>query len=279
MSTSSSSAGARGPKAKKRFGQHFLSDPNILRRIVDAAELSPGDTVLEVGPGRGALTAEIARRGHRVVAVEIDRDLIAGLRERFAGDAHVAIVEADVLARSPEELLRQGGAAPPYAVIANLPYNIAAAVLRHLLEADEPPRRIVAMVQREVAEAIVAKPGDMSLLSVSVQVYGDARVVLRVPPGAFSPPPRVQSAVVRIDVAPSPRVSVPREQFFSIVKAGFGNTRKQLRNSLAIGLGVAPGEAETVLLRAGIDPSRRAQTLSVEEWERVTQSWMERTAS
>ncbi|HXK34370.1 MAG TPA: 16S rRNA (adenine(1518)-N(6)/adenine(1519)-N(6))-dimethyltransferase RsmA [Dehalococcoidia bacterium] len=277
MSTSSSSS--RGRRAKKRFGQHFLFDANILRRIVDAAELLPGETVLEVGPGRGALTAEIARRGHRVVAVEIDRDLTGELRARFAGEPNVAIVEGDVLAFAPEDLLRQGGAAPPYAVVANLPYNIAAAVLRRLLEAGVPPRRIVAMVQREVAEAIVAGPGGMSLLSVAVQAYGEARIVLRVPPGAFSPPPKVQSAVVRIDVAPAARVSVPLDRFFSIVRAGFGNTRKQLRNSLAIGLAIPPAAAEEMLKRAGIDPARRAQTLTVEEWERVTRASMEQSAS
>lgn len=277
MSTSSSSS--HGSRAKKRFGQHFLSDANILRRIVDAAELLPGETVLEIGPGRGALTAEIARRGHRVVAVEIDRDLTGGLGARFAGEPNVAIVEGDVLAFAPEDLLRRGGAAPPYAVVANLPYNIAAAVLRRLLEAEVPPRRMVAMVQREVADAIVARPGDMSLLSVAVQAYGEARIVLRVPPGAFAPPPKVQSAVVRIDVASVARVSVPLDRFFSIVRAGFGNTRKQLRNSLAIGLAIPPAAAEEMLERAGIDPTRRAQTLTVEEWERVTRASMEQTAS
>ena len=217
-STSSRRRAAGALRPKKRFGQHFLSDVNILRRIVDAAEIAPSDAVLEVGPGLGALTAVLAERAQRVVAVEVDRDLVAVLRERFAGTPHVAIVEADVLEHSPSELLQTGGADAPYVVVANLPYNIAAPVLRRFLESDVRPSRLVVMVQLEVAEAIVAKPKAMSLMSVATQVYGDTQMVMKVAPGAFAPPPKVQSAVVRIDVLPSPRVDVPLDAFFRIVR-------------------------------------------------------------
>ena len=330
-------------RAKKRFGQHFLSDINILTRIVDAAEIAPGETVFEVGPGLGALTAVLAERARRVVAVEVDRDLIAGLRERFAGAMNVTIVEGDVLERSPGELLftaetqrtpredeegftaetqrtrseaeegfttestegtedlvgairervredagLEAGRAPhprplsttwrgealPYVVVANLPYNIAAPVLRRFLEGDVRPRRLVVMVQLEVAEAIVAKPGRMSLLSVATQVYGDARMVMKVAPGAFSPPPKVESAVVRIDVAAAPKVDVPIDAFFRIARAGFGNPRKQLRNSLSFGLHVKQEVIDQMMARAGIDATLRPQVLSLDDWASITRAWV-----
>lgn len=276
-STSRSSArGASGPRAKKRFGQHFLTDTNILRRIVDAAELRPGETVIEVGPGRGALTAALAERGARVVAVEVDRDLIAGLRERFAGRAEITIVEGDILEVDVRTLI---GTRAAYAVVANLPYNIAAAVIRRFLEAATPPRALVVMVQREVADVIVARPGEMSLLSLAVQVYGRARIVMRVPPGAFSPPPKVESAVVRIDVEPVRHLRSRPTDLFAVARAGFAQPRKQLRNSLAAGLALAPEGAERLLRAADIDPARRPQTLSVGDWDRLAAAWRARSAA
>jgi len=275
-STSSRNRAGGPPRAKKRFGQHFLSDLNILRRIVDAAELQPGESVLEVGPGLGALTEVLAERAARIVAVEVDRDLIAALRDRFRGAPQVGIVECDVLARSPGELLEAGGAAAPYVVVANLPYNIAAPVLRRFLEGDVPPRRLVVMVQLEVAEAIAAKPGAMSLLSVATQVYGDTSLVMKVAPGAFSPPPKVQSAVVRIDVLPRPRVDVPLDEFFRVVRAGFGNPRKQLRNSLSFGLHVKQDVIDIVMRDAGVDATLRPQVLSIDDWAAITRAWMAR---
>jgi 16S rRNA (adenine1518-N6/adenine1519-N6)-dimethyltransferase len=272
---SSRSAGPR-PRAKKRFGQHFLSDVNILRRIVDAAEIARDDAALEVGPGLGSLTAVLAERAKRVVAVEIDRDLIDALVQRFSGTASVTIVEADVLDHAPGELLERGAASPPFVVVANLPYNVASAVLRHFLEGDVRSRRIVAMVQLEVGEAIVARPGNMSLLSVATQVYGEANMVMRVAPGAFNPPPAVESAVVRVDVASEPRVDVPLDAFFRIVRAGFGNPRKQLRNSLSFGLHVKQSVVDEVLAAADIDVTLRPQMLALEQWASVTRAWIER---
>jgi len=253
-----------------------LSDGNVLRRIVDAAEIERDEATLEVGPGLGSLTAVLAERTARVVAVEIDRDLIAALLQRFSDTPNVTIIEADVLEHAAGELLELASASAPYVVVANLPYNIAAAVLRHFLEGDVQPRRIVAMLQLEVAEAIVARPGEMSLLSVATQVYGETRMVMRVAPGAFNPPPAVESAVVRIDVAAEPRVDAPLDAFFRIVRAGFGNPRKQLRNSLSFGLHVKQSVVDEVLAVAGIDATLRPQVLALEDWASITRSWIER---
>ena len=272
----STSSNKHRSRAKKRFGQHFLSDTNILSRIVDAAELREGEHALEIGPGLGALTAILAERTERVIAVEVDRDLVPVLRERFAGTPHVAIVEADVLERSPGELLDAGGSRAPYVVVANLPYNIAAPVLRHFLEGDVRPRALVVMVQLEVAEAIVARPGEMSLLSIATQVYGETSMVMKVAPGSFSPPPKVQSAVVRIDVADRPRVDVPIETFFKVVRAGFGNPRKQLRNSLSFGLYAKQSVIDDVMRDAGVDATLRPQVLSLDDWAAITRAWIAR---
>lgn len=232
--------------------------------------------MLEIGPGRGALTAVLADRVGSVVAVEVDRDLTEVLRERFVACDAVSIIEADALERTPGELLAQGGAAPPYVVVANLPYNIAAPVLRRLLEAQTPPLRLVVMVQLEVGEAIVAKPGRMSLLSVATQVYADPHMVMKLAPGAFTPPPKVQSAVVRLDVLSRPRVDVPIDGFFQIVRAGFGNPRKQLRNSLSFGLHVKQEVVDETMERAGVDVTLRPQMLSIEDWASITRAWLAR---
>jgi 16S rRNA (adenine1518-N6/adenine1519-N6)-dimethyltransferase len=253
-----------------------LSDTNILNRIVDAAEISGRECVLEVGPGRGALTAILASRAPRVVAVEVDRDLVADLRERFAATPHVVIIERDVLDAEPGELLAAGDGTEPYVVVANLPYNIAAPTIRRFLEGDVRPLRIVVMVQLEMAEAIVAQPGRMSLMSVATQVYGTTSMVMRIAPGAFTPPPKVQSAVVRIDVSRTPRVDVPIEMFFRVVRAGFANPRKQLRNSLSLGLHVKQEVIDAVTEQAGVDMTLRPQVLSIEDWASVTRAWIAR---
>ncbi|HXF50841.1 MAG TPA: 16S rRNA (adenine(1518)-N(6)/adenine(1519)-N(6))-dimethyltransferase RsmA [Dehalococcoidia bacterium] len=266
------------PRPRKRLGQHFLTDRNILRRIVDATGIGADSTVLEVGAGRGDLTAELARRAGIVVAVELDDALVELLRRRFEG-SNVRVVHADVLARSPAELLSAGGAAPPYVVVGNLPFNIASAVIRHFLEGDVRPERLVVTVQREVAENMTAGPGAMTLLSVAVQAYGRPRRLFTIPPGAFHPRPKVYSTVVRIDVDPEPRVGLPRDymtEFFHVARAGFAAPRKRVRNSLALGLGVSPAEAEALLRTAGVDPSRRPGDLALEEWAALTRAWLER---
>ena len=254
-----------GLAPRKRFGQNFLVDLNVLADIVAAAELRPDDTVVEVGPGLGILTRELAQRARRVIAVEVDRDLASILKRALASLSNVEIVNADILEFDPLKALN--GA--PYKVVANLPYYITSPTLRHFLEARHKPKLLVVMVQREVAERIVAAPGSMSLLSVSVQFYGDARLVRLVPAHAFYPQPKVDSAVVRIDVYDRPAVDVDPEKFFRVVHAGFAQPRKQLHNALARGLWLPPGKAIELLREAGIDEKRRAQTLSLDEWGRL----------
>jgi 16S rRNA (adenine1518-N6/adenine1519-N6)-dimethyltransferase len=239
----------------------------MLAGIAEAAVLAAGETVVEVGAGLGSLTAELAQRASKVVAVEIDEELCSYLRRRLRRFPNVHIVCADILALTPEELLQEGAAHPPYAVVGNLPYYITAPVLRHFLETPTPPRRLMVMVQREVAESIVAGPGRMSLLGLSVQFYGAPRMLFSVPPSAFYPPPRVHSAVLAIDVRESPAVAVDdASAFFSVARAGFAAPRKQLRNSLALGLGLPPETAEALLRKAGLDPRQRAQELALDDW-------------
>jgi 16S rRNA (adenine1518-N6/adenine1519-N6)-dimethyltransferase len=261
-------------RPRKRLGQHFLTDRRILQRILTAAHLSPGDTVIEVGAGRGVLTQGLAEAAGRVIAVEIDEALCEQIRLRLAPHPNVTIVCGDILALPPEELLARASAAAPYVVVANLPYYIASAVLRRFLEALTPPQRLIIMVQAEVAESMAAQPGRMSLLSVATQFYAQPRILFYVPPRAFRPPPKVRSAVVRLDVRPQPAVAVDdREAFFRLARAGFAARRKQLRNVLALGLGLEPPAAEALLAAAAIDPQRRAQTLTIEEWARLYEAW------
>ena len=264
-----------GLTPRKGLGQNFLVDRGALARIVAAADLSPEDTVLEVGPGVGHLTRLLSEAAGRVIAIELDPNLTNLLRRELADRPNVEIIEGDILALDPAALTDARTTGRPYKVVANLPYYITSAALRHLLEAQPPPTLLVVTVQREVAERITASPGDMSLLAVSVQFYGRPRRVARIPAGAFFPPPKVDSAIVRIDVYPPeerPVQVADTQRFFDVVRAGFGQKRKQLRNSLAAGLHLPPEQVEAALARAGIDPHRRAETLSLEEWEALYQA-------
>jgi 16S rRNA (adenine1518-N6/adenine1519-N6)-dimethyltransferase len=251
-----------GLRAQKGFGQNFLTDPFVLDAIVEAADLGSDDHVLEVGPGLGVLTRALAERARRVVAVEIDRGMVTALGELLADCPNVEIVEGDALRLDPASLI----GADPYKVIANLPYYITSPLLRHFFEAAVPPTKLVVMVQREVAERIVADPGELSLLAVSVQYYGRPSVVGRIPASAFFPAPKVDSAILRVDVREHPAVDVPAEQFFKVVTAGFKMPRKQLHNALPQKLWMPPGAAEEALRAVGVDPMRRAQTLTLDEW-------------
>lgn len=260
-------------RPRKGLGQHFLADPNILRKIVEAADLSPKEVVLEIGPGLGTLTRWLAEAVDRVVAVELDERMIGVLREEMAHLPNLELVQGDILQLDPVALIDDPTSSdlgsPPldYTVVANLPYYITSAAIRHLLEAEPPPNRLVLTVQLEVARRIVAEPGDMSLLAVSVQFYGRPRIVAKIPAGAFTPPPKVDSALVRIDTCGVPQVDVPDvEVFFRVARAGFAQKRKQLKNALGAGLGLPPDEVADVMARTGIEPQRRAQTLSLVEW-------------
>lgn len=261
-----------GLSPKKGLGQNFLADAHHLQKIVDAAGLTPADTVLEIGPGPGTLTRLLAETAGQVIAVELDAAMVHLLRTETSYLPNLTVVQADILQTRVQELLPD--AARPYKVVANLPYYITSAAIRHLLESDPRPQRVVVTIQKEVAQRIVAQPGQMSLLAVSVQFYGAPVLVHQIPAGAFFPPPKVDSAVVRIDVFPQPAVSTATpEAFFRVVKAGFSQKRKQLKNTLAAGLQLPGTEVTSALHAAGIEPSRRAQTLSLAEWGRLADAF------
>ena len=265
-----------GLSPKQSLGQNFLSDEGLLARIVAAADLSPDDEALEVGPGLGALTRPLARVARRVVAVELDGRLLPVLESELAGLENVELVHGDVLELDPTDWF-----AAPFVVVANVPYYITGAILRHLLSGRPRPRRLVMTVQREVADRLTARPPEMSLLAVSVQYYGRVRLVSTVKAGAFWPRPGVDSAVVRIDVDER-HLGGAGEQggqgagetaeaaFFRLVRAGFSEKRKQLKNNLR-GLGLGDEAIAAALAAAGIDGRRRAETLTIEEWERLSQ--------
>ncbi|MCL7451974.1 MAG: 16S rRNA (adenine(1518)-N(6)/adenine(1519)-N(6))-dimethyltransferase RsmA [Anaerolineae bacterium] len=262
---------AHGLHPRKRLGQNFLLDPVALGRIVDAAELSPEDLVLEVGAGVGNLTRLLAAEAGTVLALELDDRLVEILREQVAGFPNVKVVHGDVL-----DMPDLGLGKLRYKVVGNLPYYITSAVLRTFLERHPRPTLLVVTVQREVAERIVAEPGDMSLLAVSVQFYGRPRIWARIPAGAFYPAPDVDSAIVRVEVEEQPQVqldeAVGEAGFFRVVRAGFSQKRKTLRNSLSGGLGLDPAVVERGLGDAGVDPRRRAETLSLQEWAAVART-------
>ncbi len=269
-------------RPQKSLGQNFLVDEAALRRVVDAARIQNGQQVLEIGPGLGSLTCLLAGQARRVVCVELDNKLLAPLAEVLQPFSNVQIIHGDILRLDPSALMSGSGGAgqPDYLVVANIPYYITSALMRHLLEARFPPHNLVLTVQREVAERICALPGDMSLLALSVQVYGSPQIVARIPAGAFYPPPKVNSAVIRVELFPKP--VIPEAQlraFFRLAKAGFSQKRKTLRNALSGGMRWSTAQAGELLGAAGIDPMRRAETLSLDEWNRLVETTSLFTAS
>ena len=265
--------GGLGLQPRKGLGQHFLVSQSVLERIVDAADTRPGDTVVEVGPGLGALTEVLARRAGRVLALELDTALCQALQKHFADRPHVQVVHADALKVNLDTVVPAG---QPYKFVANLPYYAATAIIRRFLEAAHKPTVVVATVQREVAQGMAAPEGKRGLLGVATQFFGSPRIVSIVRPGSFHPPPKVTSAVVRIDVHPSPPVEVPSESaFFALVRAGFAAPRKQLRGGLSHALRRPPAEVERALAACAIDPTRRAETLSLEEWAALVRTGSE----
>jgi 16S rRNA (adenine1518-N6/adenine1519-N6)-dimethyltransferase len=253
-------------RPRKRFGQHFLTDPHILARIADAALLEPGDTVIEIGPGRGALTDAVRARAARVIAVEVDRDLAARLRARYAGDAAVSVVEADIL-ETP--LAALGGGTPGgYVLVGNVPYYITTPIIFQALEAPRP-KRAVFLVQREVAERIVAPPGGKTYgsLSVNVQAFARAELLFGVRAGAFQPAPSVESAVVRLTPLQTPLVPPALEASFrAFVQDVFGLRRKQMRRVMRTITGRSVEDVDALLARAGVDPAARPETLESERF-------------
>lgn len=259
-----------GLRPDKRLGQNFLIDPVALQRVVESAELEKDDLVLEVGAGLGSLTRYLAVSTHSVTAVELDAHLFELLREVMSAYPNVSLVQGDILKLDPVELMTRGGhthLTNNYVVAANIPYYITSAVIRHLLEARLQPRRIVLTVQREVAERICAQPGQLSLLALSVQVYGQPQITAQISANSFYPLPEVDSSVVKISLYSEPLIPPEHlKAFFRLVKAGFSQKRKTLRNALAGGMHWQPQQAEEILQNAGIDPQRRAETLSLSEW-------------
>jgi 16S rRNA (adenine1518-N6/adenine1519-N6)-dimethyltransferase len=251
-----------GLQPKQSLGQNFLFDDNILARIVEAAEVGPADSVLEIGAGAGTLTHHLAQAAGRVVAVELDGRLIPLLDSEMAPYENVALVQGDILALAPDEWFGDG----PYKVVANVPYYITGAILRHLLSGRARPELVVMTVQKEVAQRVTAAPGRMSLLAVSVQFYGEPTYVGEIKAGAFWPRPDVDSAILRIDLFTEPRLPLAEEKaFFRLVRAGFAQKRKQLQKNLQ-SLGVPREAIEAALAQVGVDGRRRAETLSLEEW-------------
>jgi len=257
-----------GLTPRKRLGQSFLRDRSFLTHIVDAAELGPEDTVLEIGAGTGILTRALADRAGHVVAVELDDSLYRLLQEEFASVANLELWHANALDVDPCERMPRD-----YKLVGNIPYYVTGPIVRHYLEARCQPRVLVLMVQREVAERMVAPPGRLSLLGVSVQAYADAKIVARVPSGAFFPRPKVESSIVRLTPFSQRLAPGDRDLFFRLVRAGFSTRRKQLVNALSVGLNVSRDRSKGLLRRAGLDETRRAETLSIDDWHSLARAW------
>ncbi len=258
-----------GLRARKNLGQHFLIDEEVLKLILSTAELTGSDIVVEIGPGLGVLTEELCRRAGRVITVELDDKLAENLNKRLSEYYNLIVINRDILKIPPPELFNEAGImlSTGYKVVANLPYYITSPVLRHFLESELKPEMMVVMVQKEVAEEIAAQPGKMSLLSLGIQLYGQPDIVEYVPAKCFYPEPAVDSALVKIVPHKISPVDIPdTDGFFSLVKAGFSSARKQLVNSLSNGLRVPKSNVQELLDDAGISSSRRAETLSLEEW-------------
>ena len=258
-------ASSHGPK--KSLGQHWLKDPEILADIAEAAELTGDDVVLEIGPGLGTLTSRLLARANSVTAVEFDADLARKLPGQFPGKK-LTVVNQDILQFDLNQLPKN------YKVVANVPYYITSKIVEKLMTAENKPSIAVLLVQKEVAERIAAEAGNMSVLSVGVQIFAEAEIDIEVPRQFFTPPPKVDSQVVILRTRNNPLIT-PEDQrdFFRIVKAGFSAKRKKLRSSLSGGLGIDKSAVEELLKNAGISPDARAEDLAIEDWKRLLKEW------
>lgn len=253
------------PAPKKALGQHWLHDQDSLRAMCDAAGLDGNDVVVEIGPGLGTLTQFLVHDAKQVTALEYDHDLAVRLGKRVSAD-NLEVYEADCLTFNYSDIQAD------YKVVANIPYYLTSNLLRVLSEADNPPQVITLLVQKEVAERVAAAPGDMSLLSVSVQLYYEAELAEIVPAALFTPPPKVDSQIITLTRRHQPLFKdLEQKKFFRVVKAGFSQRRKKLRSSLSAGLRISKDEATKLLKVAGIDPNARPQELSLQEWHQIYQ--------
>lgn len=252
-------------KNKKSLGQHWLRDREVLSGIAESAELSISDMVLEIGPGLGTLTGELLKRAGKVIAVELDSDLAKKLPGQFPGK-NLEVINADFLEYDLSSL------PSGYKVVANVPYYITGKIIQKLTTASNKPSVVVLLVQKEVAERLAAKPGDMGVLSVSAQLFADVSLGEIVPAELFTPPPKVDSQVVVMRIRQKTLLDgIDQSLFFRVVKAGFSAKRKKLRSSLSGGLGISKTEAEKRLIMAGIDPNSRAESLAISDWLNLAQ--------
>lgn len=247
----------------KSLGQHWLTDRSMLQQIADSAELNVSDTVLEIGPGLGTLTSILLRKAGSVIAVEYDSDLAAKLPNQFPG-TNLQVINQDILQFDLSQLPKS------YKVVANVPYYITSKIVQKLLSAENPPSIAVLLVQKEVAERIAATPGNMSMLGLSAQVFAEASLGVEVPRQYFTPPPKVDSQAVVLKLRSEPLIPEgDMSAFFRVAKAGFVAKRKKLRSSIAAGLAITKPAAEELLNHAGINPDKRAEDLSIEEWRKL----------
>jgi len=256
-----------GLKAKKRLGQHFLIDNTVLSTVVSSAEITSDDNILEIGPGLGVLTVELAKYAASVIAVELDAQMASQLECRLSSLSNVRIINADILEVTLSQVLEGKSS---YKVVANLPYYITSPILRYFIGAAIKPILLVVMMQKEVAESIVAISGKMTAMAVGVHVFAEPRIVTYVSSHCFYPQPKVDSAIVRIDMLPTPRIKLDNlDDFLEIVRCGFSAPRKQIHNSLAQGLRMEPVDVTSLLEKAAINPQDRPGKLSIDEWERL----------
>ncbi len=254
----------------RSMGQNFLVDPAIVDEIVRVAGVGSGDRVVEIGPGMGILTRALLGAGARVTGVELDRDLATFLRNDLAGVAGFSLVERDARHVDVVDVSENES----FAVVANLPYSVATVVIRHFVEAANPPERLTVMVQREVAERMTADPPGMSLLGLATQLYSDAGIAFIVPPDVFLPPPKVESAVVKLDVKVDLPLDLPdRNRLFELATMAFQRKRKTVANGLSMGLDRAKSEVDDMLRGAGIDAGLRPQALGLEEWIEIAKAF------
>lgn len=252
-----------GPK--KSLGQHWLKDREVLASIADDAQITVNDTVFEIGPGLGTLTSELLRRAKNVIAVEIDGELAAKLPGQFPGK-NLEVINQDILSFDLRILPKD------YIVVANVPYYITSKIIKLLMTAENKPRRIVLLIQKEVAERLAAEQGDMSILAISAQVYAKVELSDVVPAEYFTPPPKVDSQVVILNTRSKALIDETSEKhFFKVVKAGFSAKRKKLRSSISAGLSLSKVETEAILKQAGINPDDRAEALSVSDWKKLSE--------
>lgn len=254
---------------KKQLGQNFLADQTAISKVLAAAEISPTDFVLEIGPGTGVLTIELAQKAQKIIAIEKDPEMIAILKEKLTGVQNIEVVQGDIRGFDPKNYQLKP---KNYKIVANIPYYLTAFLIRSFLEQECPPKDLTLVIQKEVAQRICAKPPKMNLLAVSVQFYAQPKISSYIKKTSFWPVPKVDSAIIKITLNDQ-IITDNKEVFFKIIHAGFAQPRKQLLNNLAGGLKMDKKSVESWLLRNNIQPTQRAETLTLENWLGLTKTY------